>query len=128
MSSRALVIQDFNNTKYEISKKELENLVSAYMDDLQKSNELKIIKNLGGIDGILQKLKTSSEKGALSYANRESTFGNNKIFKEDPLNYLSFLKESLSDIMILILLFVALIQIIIGCTLTGNLKTGWIDV
>ena len=127
LSSNTLIIDEYNIIKYDITSKELEDLVNAYMDDLNKSKELEILKNLGGTLGILQKLKTSPERGILSYVNREIIFGNNKIFKEDPLGYFSFLKESLSDIMIIILLFVALIQIIIGCTLTGNIKTGWID-
>ena len=125
--SNKLNLKDSFNQNYDISSKELEDLVTFYSDDLNKSKELKNIEKLGGIESILMKLKTSSEKGILTNVNREITFGNNKIFVEPPLGYLSFLKESLSDIMIIILLSVALIQIIIGCTLTENIKTGWID-
>ena len=112
---------------YDISSKDLEDLISSYIDDLKKSNELKIIEKLGGVQYILKKLKTSSEKGILNDSKREIIFGSNKIFVEPPLSYLSFLKESLSDIMIIILLSVSLVQIIIGCTLTENIRTGWID-
>ena len=125
--SNKLNLKDSFNQNYDISSKELEDLVTFYSDDLNKSKELKNIEKLGGIESILMKLKTSSEKGILTNVNREITFGNNKIFVEPPLGYLSFLKESLSDIMIIILLSVALIQIIIGCTLTDNIKTVWID-
>ena len=112
---------------YEISSKDLEEIVDNYRDDTNKKNELKIIEDLGGIEGILEKLKTTSDNGVLTDINREIEFGNNKVFVEPPLGYCSFLKESLSDIMIIILLLAAIVQIIIGCTLTENIKTGWID-
>ena len=118
---------NYNNHYYEISSKDLEDIVTNYRDDLNKKGELQLIEDLGGIEGILQKLKTTSDKGVLTDINRENEFGSNKVFVEPPLGYCSFLKESLSDIMIIILLLAALVQILIGCTLTENIKTGWID-
>ena len=40
---------------------------------------------------------------------------------------MKFFKESLSELMIVILLSAAIIQIIIGCTISDKKKTGWLD-
>ena len=122
-----IIAENGLSSYYSISSKELEDLVTLYREDSNKSLELKSIEKLGGIDGILEKLKTSPEKGVLTDAHREYEFGSNRVFVEPPFGYCSFFKESISDIMIIMLFSAALIQIIIGCTLTENIKTGWID-
>ena len=122
-----VIVDDKCRKIYDISSKDLEDLVALYREDSNKSLELKSIEKLGGIEGILEKLKTSPDKGVLTDENRENEFGNNRVFVEPPSGYCSFFKESISDIMIIMLLSAALIQILIGCTLTENIKTGWID-
>ena len=113
--------------EYEITSEQLENLVSSYTDTNYKFSILESIEMQGGTKGILQKLKTSSEEGIHSLYLRQEKFGINKIFEEPPAPFTKFLKESLSELMIVILLSAAFIQIVIGLTISDQKKTGWFD-
>ena len=114
--------------EYGITSEQLENLISSYTDTNNKSSVLENIEILGGTAGILQKLKTSSDEGIQSSElKRKEKFGVNKIFEEPPAPFIKFLKESLSELMIVILLSAAFIQIIIGLTISDQKKTGWFD-
>ena len=75
----------------------------------------------------MTKLKTSIEEGIDSPRFRKEEFGINKIFEEPPAPFIKFLKESLSELMIIILLAAAIIQIIIGLSIGNDKKTGWLD-
>ena len=112
---------------YGISSNQLEDLVSFYTEENNKNKLYENIDLLGGTKGILEKLKTSLEEGIQTSYLRKEEFGINKIFEEPPSSFLKFLKESLSELMIIILLSAAVIQIIIGITITDNKKTGWFD-
>ena len=85
------------------------------------------MEELGCTQGILDKLKTSIESGIDSPHLRKEEFGINKIFEEPPAPFIKFLKESLSELMIIILLTAAIIQIIIGLSIGNDKKTGWLD-
>ena len=112
---------------FDISSVQLENLVSFYTDENNKKLLFENLENLGGTKGIMSKLKTSLENGIDSPHFRKEEFGINKIFEEPPAPYIKFLKESLSELMIIILLTAAIIQIIIGISIGNDTKTGWLD-
>ena len=112
---------------FDISSVQLENLVSFYTDENNKKLLFENLENLGGTKGIMSKLKTSLENGIDSPHFRKEEFGINKIFEEPPAPYIKFLKESLSELMIIILLTAAIIQIIIGISIGNDKKTGWLD-
>ena len=112
---------------YELTSEQLENLVSSYTDTNNKKTLLENIEMLGGTKGILKKLKSSSEEGIETFYMRQEQFGINKIFEEPPSSFIKFLKESLSELMIVILLSAAIIQIIIGLTISDQKRTGWYD-
>ena len=112
---------------FEITSEELENLISSYTDNNIKSTFLENLGSLGGTNGILQKLNTSAEEGIHSLDLREEIFGANTIFEEPPAPFIKFLKESLSELMIVILLSASFIQIVIGLTISDQKKTGWFD-
>ena len=112
---------------YGISSEQLENVISSYTDTNSKNSLFENIELLGGTKGILQKLKSSSEEGIQSKYLRKKKFGINKIFEEPPAPFIKFLKESLSELMIVILLSAAFIQIVIGLTISDQKKTGWVD-
>ena len=118
------VIQD----KFGITSTELENVVSNYTDLNNKTTLLESIELLGGTKGIIQKLNSSETEGIKGpFEQRIENFGINKIFEEPPSSFIKFLKESLSELMIVILLSAAIIQIIIGLTISDQKKTGWLD-
>ena len=112
---------------FDISSIQLENLVSLYTDENNKKLLFENLSSLGSTQGILDKLKTSIENGIDSSHFRKEEFGINKIFEEPPAPYIKFLKESLSELMIIILLTAAIIQIIIGLSIGNDKKTGWLD-
>ena len=113
---------------YEITSEELENIVSSYTETNNKSTLIEKLESHGGTKGLLQKLNTSPEEGIKSpIIMRQEKFGVNKIFEEPPAPFIKFLKESLSELMIIILLSAAIIQIIIGLTISDQKKTGWFD-
>ena len=112
---------------FSITCSELENMVSNYTDLNNKMTLLESIEFLGGTKGILEKLKTSENKGIIPSFEREKNYGSNKIFEEPPASFIKFLKESLSELMIVILLSAAIIQIILGLTISEQKKTGWLD-
>ena len=112
---------------YDITSDALEDLVSFYTEENDKNILYEHLELLGGTKGIMEKLKTSQEDGIHSTFLRKEEFGINKIFEEPPSPFLKFLKESLSELMIIILLSAAIIQIIIGVTISDHKKTGWLD-
>ena len=114
--------------KFGITSNELENVVSNYTDLNNKTTLLESIELLGGTQGIIQKLNSSESEGIKQpFEQRKENFGINKIFEEPPASFMKFLKESLSELMIVILLSAAIIQIIIGLTISDQKKTGWLD-
>ncbi len=112
---------------FEITSVQLENLVSLYTDENNKKLLFENLEELGGTKSIMTKLKTSIEEGIDSPRFRKEEFGINKIFEEPPAPFIKFLKESLSELMIIILLAAAIIQIIIGLSIGNDKKTGWLD-
>ena len=112
---------------FEITSVQLENLVSLYTDENNKKLLFENLEELGGTKSIMTKLKTSIEEGIDSPRFRKEEFGINKIFEEPPAPFIKFLKESLSELMIIILLAAAIIQIIIGLSIGNDNKTGWLD-
>ena len=114
--------------KFDISSEQLENVVSNYTDLYNKITLLESIELLGGTKGIIEKLNSSADEGIINPSEeRIKNFGINKIFEEPPASFMKFFKESLSELMIVILLSAAVIQIIIGCTISDKKKTGWLD-
>ena len=112
---------------YQITNSQLESLVTKYTDSNDISDLFNYINSLGGTDIILEKLLTSSDKGIKSEENRKEYFGVNKVFEEPMTPFLKFLKESLCELMIIILLSAATLQVIIGVTISEEKKYGWID-
>ena len=119
---------EINKENFDITSEQLENVVSNYTDLSNKTTLLESIELLGGTNGIIKKLNSSVDEGIKNPSEaRIENFGINKIFEEPPASFMSFLKESLSELMIVILLSAAIIQIIIGCTISEQKKTGWLD-
>ena len=90
---------------YQITNSQLESLMAKYTDSNDISELFNYIESLGGTDIILEKLLTSSDKGMKTEENRKEYFGVNKVFEEPMTPFLKFLKESLCELMIIILLF-----------------------
>ena len=120
-----LLSQD--NSPFPLSPPQLESLISKYTDSNDNNDVLNYIGSLGGTENILEKLKTSSDQGIKNDQFRKEYFGVNKVFEEPMTPFLSFLKESLCELMIIILLSSATLEVIIGVTISEEKKYGWID-
>ena len=92
---------------YQLSTPQLESIVSKYTDSNDISELFDFIKSQGGTDMILEKLMTSSDSGIKTEENRKEYFGENKVFEEPVTPFLKFLRESLCELMIIILLSAA---------------------
>ena len=112
---------------YNITANTLEELMSFYKERGSDYRDLKQIEKLGGIDGILEKLKTNSKTGISSDLNRLNDFGSNKVFVEPVPPFCSYVWEALEDLMIRILIIAAIVQIVLGATLGEDPSKDWVD-
>ncbi len=124
---------DMNDIKIEtsgafkITVQELEELMGFYKERGSDFRDLKQIQKLGGVEGILQKLNTSSKTGISSKDNRENDFGSNKVFVEPVPPFCSYVWEALEDLMVRILIVAAIVQIVLGATLGDDPSKDWVD-
>ena len=106
---------------------EIEKLMSSYKERGSTFRDLESIKELGGPEGIMSKLKTDPKNGISSIENRENDFGSNKVFVEPVPPFCSYVLEALEDLMVRILIVAAIVQIILGVTLGEDPSKDWID-
>ena len=112
---------------YGIDIIQIEELMSLYKERGIFYKDIEKIKELGGAEGIMEKLKTELRVGIRSIDNRENDFGSNKVFIEPVPPFCSYVCEALEDLMIRILIAAAVIQIILGATLSEDPSKDWID-
>ena len=122
-----LKIKENASGMYGIDIIQIEQLMSSYKERGPSYKDIKKIKELGGPEGIMQKLKTDPKKGISSLTNRENDFGSNKLFIEPVPPFYSYVKEALDDLMIKILIVAALVQILLGSTFGEDPSKDWID-
>ena len=94
-----------------ITPKELTHIIGLYKERTDNFGEIKFFEEQGGISNLLHKLDTDEKNGISSIENREEFFGSNKIFIKPLPNFYSFLKEALSDKMIIILIISSIVEI-----------------
>ena len=106
---------------------EIEKLMGFYKERGTNYLDLESIKEMGGPEGIMSKLKTDPKNGISSTENRENDFGSNKVFIEPVPPFCSYVCEALEDLMVRILIAAAIVQIILGITLGEDPSKDWID-
>ena len=119
--------KDVTLSYFGITASELEDMMTSYKERDSHYLDLKYLENIGGIDSLLKKLKTDKTKGINSVDCRENEFGSNRVFIEPVRPFCAFVLESLEDLMIRILIVAAIVEIVLGTTLSDNPKTDWID-
>ena len=112
---------------YGIDILQIEELMGLYKERGIFYKDLEKIKELGSTEGIMEKLKTELRIGIRSIDNRENDFGSNKVCIEPVPPFCSYVLEALEDLMIRILIAAAVIQIILGATLSEDPSKDWID-
>ena len=118
-----------NSGAFNITPVELTNLVNLYKERGENFADIEYFTNRGGIESLLDSLKTDKFKGINSTNGREQHFGSNKIFQKPPPSFCDFVKEALSDKMIIILICCSIFEIGISIyyIATGDKNTDWID-
>ena len=125
-----------NNINYQadpftIKPEELTDIVKKYKERDENMQDINHFMKTEGIDYLLNGLITDKTKGISSLVMREEHFGSNKVFRKSPPSFMEFIKEALSDKMIIILICCSIFEIGISFfyRLTGKDKsnTDWID-
>ena len=112
---------------FDIDVSELENIMGLYKERGSEYRDLKYFEQQGGIQVLLDKLKTNITTGISSTEFREDDLGSNKVFVEPVPPFCSYVLEALDDLMIRILIVSAIVSIVLGCTLSDDPSKDWID-
>ena len=109
---------------------EIEKIVSFYKERDSNYLDVKYFINQKGDSKLLSALKCDTEFGLtnskIDLELREKYFGSNKIFRQPIAHFCVYVWEALEDLMVRILIVAAIIQMILGFSLSEN-KTDWID-
>ena len=116
-----------NDFGFRISPINLETIMGKYKERGADYKDLKYFQKKGGISNLLSRLKTDETNGIFSEEGREEYFGSNKVFIEPVPPFCYYVWESLSDMMVRILIVCAVFQIVLGCTLSEDPSKDWVD-
>ena len=116
-----------NDFGFGISPLRLESLMAKYKERGNDYKDLLFFDKRGGINSLMNQLLTNESTGVRSTEGREEYFGSNKVFVEPVPPFCYYVWESLSDMMVRILIVCAVVQIVLGCTLSDDPSKDWID-
>jgi Ca2+ transporting ATPase len=106
-----------------------------FVFEMIERKDMEKLQELGGMEGLCKRLQSNMDGGIdpASVAKRQEVFGRNEMLKKDPVTFLEFLIEALSDQIIIILGIAACVSIIFGMTLPNShsgevdRSEGWIE-
>ena len=116
-----------NKYGFEISPFELEEIMGSYKERGSDFRDLKYFSEQGGVVNLLNRLLTNESMGISSKDGREEVFGSNKVFQKPVPHFCYYVWEALGDMMVRILILCAIVQIVLGCTLSDDPSKDWID-
>ena len=119
--------QRIRDVSFPVTIEELSQILDQYRTRLKGDDELKIIESLGGEAGLLAKLKTDKINGAVPVPSREEHFGSNKLFEKPIPHFCMYVLDSLKDTMLQLLMVAAVVQIVLGATLSDEPERDWVD-
>ena len=112
---------------FKISYLQLETIMGYYKERGNDFQDLKYFKKQHGIEQLIKALLTNEKTGISSEKGREEAFGSNKVFVEPVPPFCAYVWEALNDMMVKILIVCAIVQIVLGCTLSDDPSKDWID-
>ena len=112
---------------FKISFRQLETIMGYYKERGNDFQDLKYFKKQHGIEQLINALLTNEKTGISSEKGREESFGSNKVFVEPVPPFCAYVWEALNDMMVKILIVCAIVQIVLGCTLSDDPSKDWID-
>ena len=110
-----------------ISAHKLETIMSYYKERGADFKDLKFFREQNGITLLLNSLLTNPIAGISTINGREEVYGSNKVFVEPVPPFCAYVWEALEDMMVRILIVCAIVQIVLGCTLSDDPSKDWID-
>ena len=122
-----LLIKSHQSGVFGLDILQIEELMSLYKERDSNLRDLAKIREYGGSEGIMSKLKTDPKRGIESEEHRENDFGSNRVFIEPVPPFCSYVCEALEDLMVRILIIAAVVQIVLGSTLGEEPAKDWID-
>ena len=120
-------MQEHASGTFPLSVLDLEELMGNYKERGNDYRDLQTIEKYGGVEEILKKLKTDTKTGITSMEYRENDFGSNRVFVEPVPPFCAYVWEALEDLMIRILIAAAIVQIVLGATLSDDPGKDWVD-
>ena len=115
------------NYGFGISANKLETIMGKYKERGSDFKDLKYFREQNGVINLINSLLTNEVTGISSLEGREEAYGSNKVFIEPVPPFCSYVWEALEDMMVRILIVCAIVQIILGCTLSDDPSKDWID-
>ena len=119
--------EENKNSPFDIEVSALEQLMGYYKERGSDYQDLKFFEEKGGAEYLIKALKTDIHNGIDDINNREDEFGSNKVFVEPVPPFCDYVLEALEDMMLRILIVAAIVSIVLGCTLSDDPSTDWID-
>ena len=110
-----------------ISALKLEAIMGNYKERGADFKDLKFFREQNGITFLLNSLLTNPITGISTINGREESYGSNKVFVEPVPPFCAYVWEALEDMMVRILIVCAIVQIVLGCTLSDDPSKDWID-
>jgi len=110
-----------------ISAHKLEDIMGSYKERGAEFRDLKYFKEQNGVSNLVNSLLTNEINGIASTEHREEVYGSNKVFVEPVPPFCAYVWDALGDMMVRILIVCAVVQIVLGCTLSDDPSKDWID-
>jgi len=104
-------------------------VTSSELSTLIESRDVQQLNDLGGVDGLIEKLITDSREGldTGTIEDRKREFGENFLPEKPGKNFFKLLFEALKETMLILLMVLAVISIILGVTFDDEPQYGWIE-
>ena len=104
------------NANFSLSPEDLTNIVNKYKERDINFQDINHFKEKNGVDYLIDALKTDKKNGISAKdkkdnEEREAFYGSNKVFRKPPPNFWDFVKEAISDKMIIILICCSIFEI-----------------
>ncbi|XP_073158558.1 calcium-transporting ATPase 10, plasma membrane-type-like [Henckelia pumila] len=97
---------------------------------LSREHDLSLLQNIGGVNGVAEKLKSDSEKGIpedeTDLVNRKNAFGSNTYPRKKGRSFWRFVWDACRDTTLIILMVAAAASLALGIK-TEGIKEGWYD-
>lgn len=116
-------------SSFGISKKEITEIVESYRSR-KLAEDINYLVEHGGVQGLIEKLKTSKENGLSSsedQTDRISVFGKNELIRERDKTYCEICWEAMGDTTLRILTVSGLVSLIIGAVMDEHPEYGWVE-